>query len=149
MPNLPDPPQVVGNSNGDTPHVQGATTSSTSGLHKEQEPFSGNESAALEQGSAEVELTPELEKAGVVAHHDNVRVSPEVQQMGVETMGPTQPVIYTGAVQLPLTDDQIVVGLHAQILSSLRWLAEWCIKRLKQVHVHLKNIGGKAVREVD
>ena len=67
--------------------------------------------------------------------------------MGVQALGMAQPVTTATTVQLPLTDDQILTGLHAQIMTSLKWLAEWCIRQLKKAHVHLKNMGGKVVRE--
>lgn len=140
MPNLPDPAQ-----NGGSDNTQ--VTSTVSGLHKEQEPLGREDSGVIEDTITDVEVSPELEKIGLVKRAETIDLPPDVTQMGVKAVGPAQPVSYTGAVQLPLTDDQIVVGLHAQILTSLRWLAEWCIRKLKYAHIHLKKVRGNVVRE--
>lgn len=166
MPNLPDPTQggrtsdnqnAINNLNnqpsGDSISASSGQnqsplpSSNSGGLHKEQEPLSIGESVVMKESVADVEVSPELERAGVVKRSETIDLPPDVKAMGVSAAGPAQPVIYTGAVQLPLTDDQIIVGLHAQILSSLRWLAEWCVRQLKKVHTHLKTVGGKVVRE--
>ncbi len=34
-------------------------------------------------------------------------------------------------VTLPLTDDQIKLGLHHKIWEGIRWLAEWCARQIK------------------
>lgn len=119
----------------------------TGGLHKEQEPLGTIDTNDLEEVSQELKLSPELEQAGVVNRSDTIELPPDIRKMGVTASGPSQPVGIATSVTLPLSDDQIVVGLHAQIVSSIRWLAEWCVKRLKKAHVHLKQLGGKVVRE--
>lgn len=125
-----------------------ASTPATAGMPKEQEPLPQGE-VPLEEISTEVELEPGLEAIGVEKKSETITLPEDVKKMGVQAVGPSQPVTQTTAVPLPLTDDQIVIGLHAQIISSLRWLAEWCIRQLKKAHLHLKTIAGHAVRERD
>lgn len=36
------------------------------------------------------------------------------------------------AITLPLTDEEIRLGLHHKIVDSVRWLAEWCIRIAKK-----------------
>lgn len=37
-------------------------------------------------------------------------------------------------VILPLTKDEVEIGLHHKVMDSIRWLAEWCIKTIKMFH---------------
>lgn len=37
-------------------------------------------------------------------------------------------------VTLPLTEEETRLGLHRQIWESIRWLAEWCVRRVKMLH---------------
>lgn len=157
MPNLPDPP-VQGKTNFPSPAANSAVVpsdaggtipSAAGGLTKEKEPLGTTESSALEEIGTEVELTPELERVGLQKHGETIELPPDVAKMGVTAVGPTQPVVTTGAVKLPLSDDQIITGLHAQIITSLRWLAEWCIRQLKKAHLHLTKTGGKIIRQQD
>src|SRR3989344_6247653 len=174
MPNLPDP-VLQGNSNshpsadgpnsnnpGQTIQVTPVTnlapvpaqpaipvtvsTTSAGNVHKEVDPFPIVE-PILEEIKSDVDLTPQLEKIGVEKRSETIELPPDMKKMGVQAVGPTQPVTYTGAVKLPLADDQIVTGLHAQIMSSIRWLAEWCVRKLKMAHIKLKTSGNTIVRE--
>jgi hypothetical protein len=65
--------------------------------------------------------------------------------MGVQPIGQNIPSA-APAVSLPLSDDQIATGLKQSIWSSWRWLAQWCVRKLKQVHMGLKTIHGKLTR---
>lgn len=122
----------------------------TPGLTKEAEPpVAALETPDLEEIVADVELEPELEAAGVEKQSETIVLPPDMKKMGVKAVGHTQPAQPATVIPLPLTDDQIEVGLHAQIISSLRWLAEWCVRQLKKAHLHLKVIAGHAVRERD
>src|SRR5688572_5594236 len=113
-------------------------TSSPGITGKEYEPIASGE-ATLEDVRSELELAPELEQAGLRRVSETIELPPDVRQMGVSSHGPTQQMPTTTTVQLPISDDAIVQGLHASVFSSLRWLAEWCVKRLKKVHMHLKS----------
>jgi len=94
----------------------------------------------------ETTLSPEVSSSGVRIHPTTVSIPLPVAQMGVQPVGQNVPVQTTSTVVLPLTDDQIAVGLHQSITNSLRWLSTWCVRRLKQAHIILKNVHGKLVR---
>ena len=66
--------------------------------------------------------------------------------MGVKPAGQNIPVQTVPAVVLPLSDEQIAIGLHKGITDSLRWLSEWCVRRLKQMHIAVIRVHGKLVR---
>ncbi len=101
--------------------------------HKEVEPVkAGDELEPLEEVASEVEVSPELQAIGVEKYSERVDLPPDVVKMGVTASGPGQPVQPAQVVVLPLTDEEINQGLHASILSSLRWLAEWCVRQLKK-----------------
>lgn len=115
---------------------------------KEREPVSKKDFAELEE-IGKVEISPEVEKAGVEVRQDHVEVPPDIKKLGVTQVGPSTPVVSDDAGKgpdLPLTDDQIDKGLHSKIFSSIRWLAEWCLKELKRAHMTLKKVHGKLVR---
>ncbi len=116
-------------------------------MAKEAPPIVENAEAPLiTEIGKEVELTPEVRKAGVTMKSETIVLPEPVQRMGVTPVGPSAPQPIP-AVTLPLSDDQIAQGLHQSILSSWRWLAEWCERQLKQAHIILKSMQGKAVRE--
>lgn len=124
----------------------------SSGISKEVEwgmsPQAGSEPAVplKDIGIAEVELPKEVSAVGVQAQPTTVQVPPQVQQQGVKPVGDISAQAQTPAVALPLTDDQIAQGLSKGVKTSWRWLAEWCKRRLKQVHLALKNVHGKITR---
>ena len=157
MQNLPSPaslgnshpPSGGPNSNGDNYSSTNESRLTSGGLQKEQEPFVNSETGTIEEVYSDIELEPSLEAIGVTKKSETIQLPSDVARMGVQAVGPTQPVVFTGVIKLPLTDDQIIVGLHAQIISSLRWLAEWCLRQLKKAHIHLKSMGGKTVRETN
>lgn len=118
------------------------------GMQKEVEigGLKSSELGLVDVGMQEMELPKEVASAGVKVRPTTIQLPANVQQLGVQSVGQAGPVGQTTTIVLPLTDDQIVQGLHQGITSSFRWLAEWCIRRLKQVHVGLKYIHGKLFR---
>lgn len=127
-----------------------AVASSVSG--KEHEGIKITASEAVSEITQEVELPKEVEKAGVEIIKDTIELPPDIKKLGVTQTGPSTPVPTTTAlpqVVLPISDQTVVSGLHAQILSSLRWLAVWCIKKLKKAHIALKKVHGKIIRVKD
>ncbi len=94
----------------------------------------------------EMELPKEVAGAGVRLQPTSIPIPTPVSQMGVKPAGNNVPVQTTPTTPLPLTDDQIAAGLRVSIINSWRWLSEWCVKRLKQLHVAVKSIGGKGIR---
>ncbi len=113
---------------------------------KEIEGAEAGEPLIREVGTHEVLLPKEVASAGVRVRPTTVSLPPKVSQMGVRPVGPTSKPVQTTTVALPLTDDQIALGLKQSITNSWRWLAEWCVRRLKQIHMTLKGMGGKVVR---
>lgn len=91
------------------------------------------EPPALKEIGREVPLSSEVSQAGVKIHPTSVTLPQPVTQMGVTAVGQSTPPPAI-SVTIPLTDDQIAWGLHASITSSLRWLSEWCVRKLKQLH---------------
>jgi hypothetical protein len=80
-----------------------------------------------------------------------VEIPPDVKKMGVIHSGVATPVVsnVTPAVVLPISDKQILSGLHSNITTAARWLAVWCIRKLQKAHVALKLIHGKIIRVED
>lgn len=103
----------------------------------------------LQAVSAEIEMPKEVEQTGVTMLHDTIELPPDVKKLGVSAAGSTMPVATTTTlppVALPISDDQVVTGLHQHVTNALRWLSEWCIMRLKKAHVALKIVHGKIIR---
>ncbi|OGG29900.1 hypothetical protein A2973_00185 [Candidatus Gottesmanbacteria bacterium RIFCSPLOWO2_01_FULL_49_10] len=103
-------------------------------IGKELEPVGvGLEQPGLKDVSAkEIELPKEVVAAGVRAQPTTVPLPANVTKMGVTPVGDAV-APQTTTVVLPLTDDQIAVGLRQSIANSWRWLSEWCERRLKQL----------------
>lgn len=120
----------------------------SSSVGKEQEAIKITAAEEVASVSVEATLPEEVEKAGVEIVKETIELPPDVKKLGVTTTGPSVSVVTTAIPQvpLPISDQQVVVGLHAQLLSSLRWLAIWCIRKLKKAHIALKKIHGKIVR---
>lgn len=121
----------------------------TAGAGKESSPVRVNFHESISEVSTEVEMPSEVEKAGVVSFKETIELPPDVTNLGVTQIGasaPVQSVPDLPRVDLPISDSQVVVGLHANIGNAFRWLATWCIKKLKKAHVALKVIHGKIIR---
>lgn len=93
----------------------------------------------------EVELPKEVAEAGVRVDKPAAELPPAVQQMGVVPVGNAVPVQNVQANPVPLTDQQIAEGLKQGVENSFRWFAEWCTRRLLQVHRGVKSIHGKLI----
>lgn len=130
------------------PNTQQANPISV-GVGKEHEAKTVTPTDAIQPVVSEIELPKEVEKAGVTFQKETMEIPPDVQKLGVKHAGPTTPLTDTNVltqVTLPISDPQVVAGLHAQITSAFLWLAVWCIKKLKKAHLALKIIHGKIVR---
>lgn len=109
-------------------------TAPTGSMGKEVEGGIGLAEAGLRDTSGvEVEIPKEVASAGVKVQPTTVPIPPPVAQMGVTPAGANVPGQTTTTVVLPLTDDQLAKGLKASISSSIRWLAVWCVRRIKQL----------------
>lgn len=165
MVKLPSPSKVVSNkqqavSNGSdssmvnsgavppTPPVSPTKTAFGAGIGlKEREFLAQQEEAALEEVRKELELAPEVKEAGVEVKKEEIELPPPLPKMGVTQVGPETPT-QTPAVSLPLADDKIVSSQGFSIWASITWLAQWCLRQLKKVHIKLKKVGGQIVRIV-
>lgn len=145
MSDLPTPP-------GNNPIIPaspaGRQSQTMPGINKEigNPPLGGPEMAPPKEVGHEVEgISKEVAAAGVTIHPTTIPIPPPVVKMGVQPTGANIPMPTASAI-LPISDDQIAQGLAGSIKDSFRWLAEWCLRRLKQVHVGLQSVHGKLMR---
>lgn len=116
-------------------------------LHKEKEPYkSPLEDFENLEVQETVEYIPSEELGGFITHRpETIKPAEELSTIGVQATGSTQfPSLQN--VIAPISDEKILVGLHAPITSSLRWLATFAVYLLKRAHIALKVIHGHAVR---
>lgn len=117
----------------------------TLGINKERE-LSRQQDLPVKELNIEQELSKEIKEAGVVVKSETIEIPPDLKQLGVQPIGSTTPVPLQPTITLPITDEQIKKGAKANIFSSLRWLATWCLFILKRCHLTLKVIHGKVTR---
>jgi hypothetical protein len=103
------------------------------------------ETPSLTELGKDIELPKEVSAVGVSLSPTVVAIPQNISQMGVKPAGNNVTAGSGQSVTLPLTDDQIEVGLKQNVTTSWRWLAEWCVRQLKHFHIALKNVGGKVV----
>lgn len=107
----------------------------TVGIGKESEGVHISDTESMLKDSVkEMELPKEVEAIGVKTQPTVISIPKPLQQMGVKPIGtniPSKPV----ARPVPLTDEQIAIGLHVSIMDSFRWFAEWCRKQLKHIGI--------------
>lgn len=131
------PPQTA------PPAAPGATGS----MAKEVEPVAGAaEAPVITEIGKETELAPEVRQAGVRMQADAIELPKVASQLGVRAVVPAAVPVAAATVALPLTDDQIAQGLQQSLLTSWRWLAEWCARQLKQAHILLRPVHGATER---
>ena len=118
-------------------------------MQKEQEPIAKTENQTLQDLMPEMNISPELTNIGIEKISETINLPSDLKKTGVEAVGPSQPVAQTPHVVLPISDYLVVKGKSAKMMSSFYWLYVWCIRQLKKAHLHLKNMGGKIVREKD
>lgn len=106
---------------------------------KEMEPVVESRRAGEPESISEVEEIPEsLEMEGLEGYIEKVERAAETQQAAVDDytqqihLGQTDPT--KQVLTLPLTEDQIVKGLHHKVWDGIRWLAEWCVRMIKILH---------------
>ena len=124
------------------------TPVSGSSVGKEFEPTTAIiESAQDVKQAQDAELPKEVSAIGVRLQPTTIVLPRVVQNAGVQAVNPSaSAIVIAPIVKLPLSDDEIAKGLHEGVISSVRWLAEWCVRRLKQVHIIVKDVGGKLVK---
>lgn len=105
-----------------------------SSQYKEVEPTPQvDKTQGIKEIGKESQLAPEMTGAGVKVHPTTINIPPNITKMGVASVGQSTPPPAV-TVTLPLTDDQIAQGLKKDMTSSWRWLAEWCMRKIKQIH---------------
>ncbi len=122
-------------------------TTAPSGV-KEREGIAISQTSEI-QAVPEVVVPAEAEKAGVKAYTEKVEIPQALQKLGVQPSAQSVPITISPQltpVVLPISDDQVVRGLHLPLLSALRWLSEWCVKQLKRAHMTIKLVHGKIMR---
>lgn len=144
MTDLPTPQTAGAFPVSDTQHPVSPVTEGVGSKEKE-----GNVVAPeipLDAVGKEVEMPKEVASAGVRVQPTTIPLPQKVQQMGVIPSGANVPPPTLPNVTLPLSDDQIAQGLRLSIASSWRWLAEWCIRQLKRLHMGLQYVHGRILR---
>lgn len=116
------------------------------GLGEKEKEVAGLKEVPVEVTAREIEPAKEPKEAGIELKKEEIKLPLSVEKMGVQPSGAAMPTPPAPVVTLPLTDDQVVKGLAFPILSSLRWLAEFCLRQLKRAHIGLKRVHGKIVR---
>lgn len=132
--------------NPDPPKTPTAVSGSSKG-GKEAEPIKSADT--FQTITAEVQPQPEVKKAGVEVIKDSIELPPDIKSLGVSPAGASVPMTVAASIPqvvLPIPDNIVVAGLHTKVGNAVRWMAVWCIKKLKKAHVALKVIHGKIVR---
>lgn len=101
---------------------------------KEAEAVSSSE-VPLQDVQKELEVPKEVLSSGVKVRPTVVPIPKSITQMGVKPAGSNVGVGTGQTITLPLTQIQIAQGLQKSIVESWRWLAVWCIRRLKQLRL--------------
>jgi hypothetical protein len=109
---------------------------------KEAEPIPKKEIEFKEVKEKEVE---EEVRSHLIKKEETIKLPPDIQKLGLKPIPTTDFPQYQN-IKLPLSDDKIVVGLHAPISSSLRWLATLALYLLQKAHLSLKVIHGRVIR---
>ncbi|MBM4402038.1 MAG: type IV secretory system conjugative DNA transfer family protein [Candidatus Cloacimonetes bacterium] len=82
----------------------------------------------------EIPLMPEAPEAPEAPETVQEPVVPELEARPKEVVPSPQPILPVPpslGPELPLTSEEIKVGLKQKITSSFRWLAEWCLRQIK------------------
>lgn len=128
---------------------------SQGGFNKETQP--NYEDIYLQEAERTREIKDQLAELEKSAEAKEIKGEIElpdiVKKAGVEEVGAETPVSDTPQIQLPMDDTTIykifkqLKNLHQDISSSVVWLAVWCIRKLGKMHVKLKEVHGKIVRQ--
>lgn len=114
---------------------------------KEKEAPRSNASEIVQEVGKQVEISSEVEKAGIIHYKESMEIPPDVRKMGLTPSGANVPVAsQTPQVTLPVSDQAVYQGLHRDFTNAVKWLAVWCIRKLQKAHLALKNVHGKIIR---
>jgi hypothetical protein len=116
------------------------------GAAKESEPVVENTHAELSpimEIGRDMELSPTVSAAGVSVQPTIIPIPSPLKASGVLPAGQNISVGTGEEITLPLTSDEIRIGLKQPPTSSLRFLATWCTYKLAQMRRVLSSIGRK------
>jgi len=136
-------------STGNKPKKTPPAVSITSIGGKEAEKVTQEASVKIEEISPEAVLAPEVETAGVTKIGETIEFPPDITDLAGGQSASTLPLqtsSRTAVPAMPISDDLIYAGSRKSITNTIKWLAEWCIRKLKMAHLILKNIHGKIIR---
>ncbi|KKP87141.1 MAG: hypothetical protein UR89_C0006G0017 [Candidatus Roizmanbacteria bacterium GW2011_GWA2_35_8] len=111
-------------------------------LPKEAEPMSSEKFNIQE--AVEHEPDQEVEKF-VNPRSESIELPPDLKRLGLQQTTTTKFPTFQN-IKLPISDEKVMVGLHAPINTSIRWLATFALYLLARAHLGLKIIHGKVVR---
>jgi len=131
----------------DINNIGASVVQAATGVSKEVAPGLARHESVKEI-PVEVELSKEVEKAGVIKVSQTIEFPPDVKKLaGVSTPVSTSPPATTiPQVYLPISDDKVFEGEKKGVTDAWSWLALWCIKKLRKAHIILKKIHGKVIR---
>ena len=109
---------------------------------KEAEPVAAEKFEIKEpaEDSVEEEVRPYISPRA-----ETIELPPDLKKMGLQSVSHSKFPDYKN-IKLPLSDEKIIVGQKAPIISSLRWLSTLALYILGQAHLKLKVIHGHVVR---
>lgn len=120
--------------------------STTSSFFKEGEPGPVTKES-FDEIQEVVEHEPDTEtKPFISPRSDTIELPPDLIKLGVQSSNSTNNFSTYQNVKLPISDDKVIIGLHAPVSSSLRWLATFAIYLLARAHLGLKVVKGHVVR---
>ena len=101
---------------------------------KEKELLAAREERLLEEAEARLEIAEKL-KPYIQKVDEEPQVPNDLQShIHSSAQAATQVLQQGPTIVLPLTEEEIKKGLHAQIWDSILWLATWCKKIAKEAY---------------
>lgn len=132
---LPDDQLVKNNNLPPTPPVAIGQAVSSVGISKEKE-LGGLEDKILEEvrQGIEVEMGKEVQEAGLKEIKETIELPDKlIKETGAEVVGESVPVSTKPTLTLPLDEEQskTVIKQNHDVVSSILWLAHWCVRQIK------------------
>lgn len=119
---------------------------SSSATLKESEPVLQT-TESVRFGEDEEHQIDEEVKPYVEIKSQSIKLPPDLKKLGVQPAGSSSSSSQAYQnVKIPISDDRVLVGLHAPINSSFRWLATLAMYILRRAHLELKKVHGRVIR---
>jgi len=112
---------------------------------KEGEPIRKSAETPALQETIEQQPTQDV-SSFLTKKHESIQLPPDLSAIGVKSTEDTETNSFFDKVKLPISDDEVLQGMHAPITSSFRWLATFATYLLLQAHLTLRVMHGKVVR---